>query len=141
MRVLQMLDVAAQAEGVRLRREATVLVRRAGWIAVAGVFGTAALATAHVAAVAQLVPAFGLAVAAAMIAAADLVLAGIFAMLARPRPDPVAEEARALRQTMLASVGARNPLRDALGFAATRAAVPLLGAVVAEAVAGWLKRR
>ncbi len=141
MRVLQMLDVAAQAEVVRLRREASSYARRAGWIAVAGVFGVAALAAAHVAAVAQLVPDFGLAAAAAMIAAADGVLAGIFALLARRRPDPVAEEARALRQTMLAAAGARNPLRDVLGFAATKATVPLLGAVTAEAVAGWLRRR
>ncbi len=141
MRMLQMLDVAAQAEGVRLRREATSLARRTGWIAVAGVFGTAALATAHVAAVAQLAPAYGLAAAAGIIAAGDLVLAGLFALLARRRPDPVAEEARALRQTMLAAVGARNPLRDALGLAATKATVPLLGAVTAEAVAGWLRRR
>lgn len=141
MRVLQMLDVAAQAEGVRLRREATGFVRRAGWIAVASIFGTAALITAHVAAVAQLVPPYGLAAAAGMIAAGDLVLAAIFALLARRRPDPVAEEARALRQTMLAAVGARNPLRDALGLAATKAAVPLIGAVTAEAVAGWLRRR
>ena len=141
MRVLQMLDVAAQAEGVRLRREATGLAKRAAWVAIAGVFGTAALATVHVAAVAYLVPDYGLAAAAGMIAAADLVLAGIFALLARPRPDPVAEEARALRQTMLAAVGARNPLRDALGLAATKATVPLIGAVAAEAVAGWLRRR
>lgn len=141
MRVLQMLDVAAQAEGVRLRREAGGLARRAGWIAVAGVFGTAAMVTLHVAIVAHLTPDHGLAIAAGIVALGDLVLAGIFAVLARPRVDPVAEEARALRQTMLAAVGARNPLRDALGLAATKATVPLLGAVTAEALAGWFRRR
>lgn len=133
MRLLQMMGVAAQAEGIRLRRELHGTARQAGWIAAAALFGAAALATAHVAIVAQLMPRHGLAAAAAMMAAADLVIAGALALLARRPADPVAEEARALRETMLAAMARPEPL---LG-----ASAPLIGAVTAEAVAAWMQRR
>lgn len=141
MRLFQMLGVAAQAEGIHLRRKATSVARQAVWIAAAAVFGAAALVTAHVAAIAQLAPDYGMAIAAAIVAGADVVIAGGLALLSRPRADPVAEEARALRETMISAVTARDPVRDALALAIRTGSAPLIGAVTAEAVATWLKRR
>lgn len=136
-----MLGVAAQAEGLRLRREVAGTARQAGWIAAASLFGAAAVATAHVAAVAQLAPGFGIAAAAAIVAAADVTIAAIFVLLARRRRDPVAEEARLLRESMLASLAQRDTMRDVLSLALRSGSGPLIGAVTGEAVAAWLRRR
>lgn len=141
MRLFRMLGVAAQAEGIRLRRELRGTVRQAGWIAGAAVFGVAAIATAHVAAIAHLAPQFGMPGAAAMVAAGDLAIAVVLALCSRRRADPVAEEARLLRETMLTAATARNPLQDALGLALRNGSAPLIGAVTAEALAAWLRRR
>ena len=141
MRLLQMLGVAAQAEGIRLRRELGGTARRAGWMTAAALFGAAAVATAHVAAVAQLAPAYGMPIAAGIVAAIDLAVAGALALMARRRIDPVAEEARMLRETMLTAVAQRNPMQDALGLALRTGSAPLIGAVTGEAVAAWLRRR
>lgn len=141
MRLLQMLGVAAQAEGIRLRREVGGTARRAGWMAGAALFGAAAVATAHIAAIAQLTPEHGMPVAAGIVAAVDLAIAGALALMARRRRDPIAEEARMLRETMLTAVTRRNPLQDALGLAVRSGSGPLIGAVTGEAVASWLRRR
>lgn len=121
MRTLQLLGVAAEAESLRLRREAARVARRAGWVLAAAMFGAAGLAAAHVAAVTALEPRFGLAGAAGLVALADLALAALLALASRLRRDPVAEEALALRRTAMAAVAARSPLQDALGAAAGQA--------------------
>ncbi len=139
--MLRMLGVAAQAEGIRLRREFGSTARQAGWIAGAAMFGAAAVATAHVAFVAQLAPSYGLGMAAGIVALGDVAIAGVLALLARRRADPVAEEARILREAMLSAAMTRDPMRDALGLALGNGSAPLIGAVAAEAFATWLKRR
>ncbi len=141
MRMLRMLGVAAQAEGIRLRREVTGTARQAGWIAAAAAFGVAAVGMAHIAAIAQLSPGYGMTIAASIVAGGDLVIAGALLLLARRRADPIAEEARLLRETMLSAMVARDPVHDALALAMRGGSAPLLGAVAAEAVAAWLKRR
>ncbi len=141
MRLIQTLGVAAQAESLRLRREVRGTARQAAWIAAASLFGVAAVVTIHLAAIAYLAPQQGLAVAAGIVAVADLVIAGIFLLLARRRVDPVAEEARALRVATLASLTRRDPLRGVLGMALRSGSAPVLGAVAAEAISAWLKRR
>jgi hypothetical protein len=74
-----------------------------------------------------------------MVALADLVVAGLLALMSRRRRDPVIEEARMLRQTMLAAATS-NPLRNAAALAVS-APAPVLGALAGEAVAAWLRRR
>ncbi|MBR0652639.1 hypothetical protein GXW78_23480 [Roseomonas terrae] len=128
MRLFRMLGVAAEAEGIRLRRELRSTALQAGWIAAAAVFGVAAVATAHVAAVAALTGRYGFPTAAGMVAAGDLVVAVILLLCSRRRPDPVAEEARLLRQTMMTAV-TRSPLQGALGLVAT------------QAISAWVRRR
>ena len=140
MRLLSLLGVAAQAEGLRLRRTAGVTARRAGWLGAAALFGVAAIGLAHVAAVAALTPRLGLAAACGIVALADLAVAGMLALMARPRRDPVADEALALRRVML-SAAARNPMREAAAIALGSAPAPVLGAIAGEAIATWLRRR
>ena len=141
MRVIRMLSVAAQAEGIALRRDLRNTARQAAWGALAVLFAAAAVVTAHVAVVAQLAPDLGLAAAAGIVAAGDLVIAGILVMLARHRDDPVAEEARALRATMLSAMARPDPMRRALDLMMRDGPAPLIGAVTAEAIAAWLRKR
>lgn len=139
MRLFRLLGVAAQAEGLRLRRTAEVTAMRAAWLAAAALFGLVAIALAHAAAVAWLAPDYGLAAAFGLVALADLVVAGLLALMSRKRRDPVIEEARMLRQTMLAAAST-SPLRSAASLA-VGAPAPVLGALAGEAVAAWLRRR
>jgi len=140
MRLLSFLGVAAQAEGLRLRRNAALSVQRGAWMAGAAMFITAAVALAHVAAIAALEPRFGIAGACGIVALADLVLAGLMALLSRRRHDAVAAEALLLRQTMLLAA-ARNPVRDATMAFLGNAPGPVLGAIAGEAIALWLRKR
>lgn len=138
---LQLLGVAAEAEGLRLRREASGAARRAGWLAAAGLLGIAALASAHVAAVAALEVRFGLPGAAGIVALADLVLAGLVLLASRQRRDPVAEEAKALRRTALAAAMARSSLPEGMATMMGSATAPIIGAVAGQALARWIDRR
>ncbi len=141
MRVIRMLSVAAQAEGIALRRDVRNTARQAGWVVLAMLFAAAAVVTAHVAVVAQLAPDLGMAAAAGVVAAGDIIIAGVLALLARHRVDPVAEEARALRATMLSAVARPDPVRSALDIVMRDGSAPLIGAVTAEAIAAWLRKR
>jgi hypothetical protein len=140
MRLLSLLGLAAQAEGLRLRRTAGTAARRGAWLAAAGLFGVAAIGLVHVAAIAGLAPRLGLALACGIVALADLAMAGILALFGRRRHDPVAEEALALRRMML-SAAARSPMREAAALAVGSAPGPVLGALAGEAIATWLRRR
>jgi hypothetical protein len=140
VRLLNLLGVAAQAEGLRLRRAASGTARRAGWLAGAAFFAVAAVGLAHVAALAWLEPRYGLAAACGIVALADLALAGTFAFMGRQRRDAVAEEALRVRRTMVAAA-MDNPMKGAAAFAMGAAPGPVLGAMAGEAVAAWLRRR
>lgn len=140
MRLLSLLGVAAQAEGLRLRRTAGAAAQRAGWLGAAALFGVAAIGLAHVAAIAALAPRLGLAAACGVVALCDLAVAGLLARMGRPRRDAVAEEALALRRIVLAAA-ARNPMREAAAIALGSAPAPVLGAIAGEAAATWLRRR
>lgn len=140
MRLFRLLGVAAQAESLRLRRNAGSVARRAGWLAGAALFGVAAVGLAHVAAIAWLEPRHGVAAACGIVALGDLVLAGLLVVLGRTRPDPVAAEALAVRRMML-NAATRNPVRDAAAAALGSAPAPVLGALAGEAIATWLRRR
>ena len=140
MRLLGLLGVAAQAEGLRLRRTVRMNMRRGGWLAGAALFAVAAVGLAHVAAIAELAPRLGVAAACAIMALADVALAGILAFIGRSREDAVAQEALALRRASLAAA-ARRPMRDAAALAFSAAPGPALGALAGEAIEMWLRRR
>ncbi len=107
MRTTRLARLAAEAEILLIRREIRTLINRAIYGAVAAVFGLFLLSALHVLAYMALRQYGGLGpvVAAAIILAVDLIVTLVFSLLARgAMRDPVAEEARMLRDQSLAQI-------------------------------------
>lgn len=138
MRALRLLAVAAEAEGLRLRREAQALARAGVFFAGAAVFGVALLVMLHVAAYNWLEPDWGPAGAALLVAAGDLALALALFLVGRPGHDPVAEEALAIRRASLAEA-TENPFRGLVSFGGV--ARSSVGQMVAERAIRSVLRR
>jgi hypothetical protein len=107
MRTTRLARLAAEAEILLIRREISTAMRRAVYGAVAAVFGLGVLVLLHVLgflALGQFAK-FSPLVASAIILGVDLVLAGVFALLASgAMKDPVAAEARLIRDQSLAQI-------------------------------------
>lgn len=114
MRSLGLLGAAAEAEGLRLRREASGLVRSAACGGVAALFGIAALVLLHIAGWTALEHRFGAIPASLFLAVADLAAMGVVLVLGRRRHDPIAAAAAMMRDQSLAAA-ARAPLGFASG--------------------------
>ncbi len=113
MRTLRLAKVAAQAEGLRLRRLAHRTAFRGVYGAVAAVFAIALLVVAHFALYEWMVTYVPPLAATGIVALVDLVLAAIFGFLAlRSSPDAVELEAIRVRDT------ARAQLTDTLTLTA-----------------------
>jgi hypothetical protein len=107
VRTTRLARLAAEAEILLIRREIRTLINRAIYGAVAAVFGLFLLSAVHVLAYMALRQYGGLGpvVAAAIILAVDLIVTLVFSLLARgAMRDPVAEEARMLRDQSLAQI-------------------------------------
>jgi len=107
MRTTRLARLAAQAEILLIRREIKTVIRRVIYGAVAAVFGIAVIVLLHVLGYMALVQFAGLmpVASAAIVLGVDLVFAGVFAVLANgAMKDPVAEEARLLRDQSLAQI-------------------------------------
>lgn len=99
MRSLQLVRIAAQAEGLRLRRLARRQVGRAILGATAGVFGLALIACLHVAAVLALTNRVQPLYAVLIVAGVDLLVAGALGLMAaHDSPSRVEREALIVRQ-------------------------------------------
>ncbi len=119
MRAVELAKVAASAEALRLRRLARRQGLRAAYWAVAGVFAVAVFVLLHVLAYHLMVPHLSPTQASLVILVVDLVLAGVFAFLARRDvPDPVEKEARQIRQQALAEMKSSLTLTAMAGTAA-----------------------
>ena len=107
MRLFRLLQLAAQAEALRWKRTGRGYAIQAGLGAGAAVFGLMMLVMLHLAATAWLGgTSLGQVGAALVVAAVDLVLAGLFGFLAtRSGLDPVAVEAERVRDNALRQVG------------------------------------
>ncbi|GAA0569001.1 hypothetical protein GCM10009416_04100 [Craurococcus roseus] len=107
MRLFRLLQLAAQAEMLRWKRTGRGYAIQAGLGAGAAVFGLMMLVMLHLAAMAWLTEtSLGPVGAALVVAAVDLVLAGLFGFLAaRGGLDPVAVEAERVRDNALRQVG------------------------------------
>jgi hypothetical protein len=114
MKTLGLLGAAAEAEALRLRRQAYGVVRTAAYGGVAAVFGIAALILLHVAGFVALEQRFGVVQASLFLALADLAMMGIVLLLGRRRHDPIAAAAAMMRDQSLAAV-ARAPFGFASG--------------------------
>jgi len=113
MRSLQLLEVAAQAEGLRLRCQAAGVARMAVLAAIAAVFGLFAFALLHLAALLWLAPEHGELRAALYIAAADVVVALLFFLAARRNKyRRVADEALAVRRDSLRMLRNVSPTKE-----------------------------
>ena len=155
MRAVELAKVAASAEALRLRRVARRQGLRAAFGAVAGVFAIAVFVLLHVLAFHLMVPRLTPTQASLVILAVDLVLAGVFAFLARRDvADPVEEEAKLIRQQALTEMRSSLTLAAMAGSAAalvlrrqrTRPDVTVVGKrgtmrVVGELAARLLARR
>ena len=118
MRPLRLARVAAQAEGLRLRRMLMRLVRRAAYGGVAAVFALAALVVVHVLGFLALTEFAGMLGfwAALIVFGVDAVLAGLFGLLSRGNvPDRVETEARQLRDNSLREMRNAGLLGLAIG--------------------------
>ena len=134
MRSLRLLGAAAEAESLRLRRQAAQAARRGAFYAVAGAFGLAAVAMLHVAGWIAISEAHGSLVAALALAGIDLVIMGIVLFVGRARPDPVAQAALVLRERSMAEFHA-SPL---FGFTSPGLAT---GFAFAESIARTIFKR
>lgn len=143
-RITRLLRVAAQAEGLRWRRTGRNYALKAGLAAGGAVFALLLLMMLHMAAFAWLVRGQGPVVAALIIAAADLVIAGILLWLAaRDTVDPISVEAEQVRDDALRQVG-DQAARAAVILPVLRSGSlkkGLVGAALTAAVVGLIARR
>lgn len=143
-RIFSLLKVAAQAEGLRWRRTGRAWAIRAGLAAGAAVFGLLLLFMLHMAAFAWLARGMGAVWAALVVAAFDLVIAGLLGWLAtRDTVDPVAVEAEHVRDDALRQVGDQTA-RAAMILPVVRSRSMkkgLVGAALTAAVIGLIARR
>ncbi|MBC7434273.1 MAG: phage holin family protein [Rubritepida sp.] len=141
LRAFQLLGIAAEAEGLRLKLQAKASIRSAVIMAVAGVFGIAALTLLHVAGFIALRDLYGSLYACLGVALADLLLMGVLLLMGRSRKDPVAEAALLVRRTSLTEAARAPLLGDLMGMVGLRSPVSLAGGLVAERIVRALKRR
>lgn len=131
MRSLRLLEVAAQAEALRLRCQAAGMARSAAFAAVAGLFGLFMLALLHLAALLWLAEDHGELRAVLYVAAADAVIAGLFLLVARRNKyRRVADEALEIRRDSLRMVRHSSPVNEVTNLVPWRGlAVGLAGRV------------
>jgi hypothetical protein len=144
MRLLNLLRLAWQAEGLHLRRVGRGYAVQAGFAAGAAVFGLLLLLMLHIAAFAALAQGVGPVWAALLVACGDAALAVILALMARSRPyDPVAEEALRVRHDAMRQVsdGAARAMVLAPLLKSQSAKKGLIGAAVTALVVGLMSRR
>jgi len=128
MKSLGLMEVAARAEALRLRCKAVGMVRSAIFFSVAAVFGLAALALLHVAAIIWLAPRVGPLEATLYVAGADLLLALILFLIGRREPyRKVAQEALELRQDTVRMLGNVSPANEAANLVPWRGLMLGLG--------------
>ena len=141
MRTLRLAQVAAQAEALIVKRTALRYGRRAAYGAVAAVFGLALLVMLHVTGWLALTGFGGITPfwSSVIVLGVDLLLAGLFALLARGSlPDPIEREARDLRDRSLLELRNTALLGFALGPAGRVAGRGVFG--MARRLVGRKKR-
>ncbi|WP_421993721.1 hypothetical protein [Roseococcus sp.] len=130
MRSLRLLGLAAEAETLRLKREAGAFARTTLLQVAAALFGLVALGLLHGAAWMWLRESQGAIWATLWLALADLVVMGVLLLLSRKRHDPVAQEALMLRRQTMAQLRAVSPMNEALSLVKWRSAVEVGGMVL-----------
>lgn len=132
MRSLDLLGIAARAESLRWRREASGAARRMAWRMAAAGFVLAAAILLHVAGWMALAQAYGPVMASLGLAGIDLLLAAIMLLAGRRRADVVALEARHVRELALARVSKAGMVGEGLGLLGWRGPAMALGGMLIE---------
>jgi hypothetical protein len=143
MRTVRLARVAAQAEILLLRRLLAVAIRHAIFGVVAAVFAIAVLVMLHVVAVMALERFAILSpiVSVAIVLGVDLVVAALFgAMAAGKITDPVADEARRVRDTSIEQARQSLTLAALLAPATRVVAQTGLVRVLAQMLGAGLRR-
>jgi cobalamin synthase len=144
MRLLQLARAAWEAEGLHLRRLVRARGIQAGYGAAAALFLLMMVFMLHIAAFGWLQPQYGHVGAPAIIALGDAVIVGMLLFLAsRAAHDPVAEEAKRVRQEAVQQLsdGAARVVVLAPLLKSQNAKKGLLGAALTALVVGLLSRR
>ena len=132
MRSLHLLGIAAQAEGLRLKRVAGTQVRGLVLMVVAGLFGLVTLGLLHAAGWMWLARSYGGLNATLGLALADALIMGVLLLMARERKDPIAEEALLVRRESLAAISRGSVLQDALAAMPWQKPAMAIGGMLAE---------
>jgi hypothetical protein len=141
MRSLRLIEIAAEAEALRLRRQVCVYGRSAAFYAVAALFGIATLVLLHAAAFMAIAEAKGPMAATLWLAAFDAIAMLALFLIGRRRPDPIAAEALTMRRQAVAELRRTSLFGEALTLLRWRRPVAAMGSVVAEGVARAIARR
>jgi hypothetical protein len=141
MRSLRLIEIAAEAESLRLRRQVSGYGRSAVLFAVSAVFGLAALALLHAAAFMAISEAQGPMAATLWLAGGDALIMLVLILLGRRRSDPIAAEALAMRRQAMAELRRTSLFSEALTLLRWRRPAAAIGSVVAEGVARAIARR
>lgn len=137
MRLVRLAKVAASAEKLRLRRLARRQVLRAVYGAIGAVFALAMLASLHVAAGIGLAQLVGPGWAALIVAGVDLVIAGVFGLIAASSaPDRIEREAMQVSQEARSQMAEAAAMAAIVGPVARRA-----GGVLVARMFGSARRR
>ncbi len=138
---LRLLEVAAQAEMLRLRQEARRLARMAALLVAAAVFALFALAWLHTAAWAAIAAEAGPVVAALWVMLADAVIATILLLVSRRGPGPAELEALHIRRLAMAELRTGSLLGDILQVVRSQHPIQGFGVLVVEALMRAAGRR
>jgi hypothetical protein len=138
---LRLLEVAAQAELLRLKQEGKRMVRMSALMAAAGLFALFALALLHIAALVWLSELTGPVAAAIWVMVADLVIAAILYFVSRMKPDPIALEAQRIRRRAIQELNAGSALGDVVRLARRNHPAHEIGGMLAESLVRAIARR
>lgn len=130
----RLLEVAAQAELLRLKQEGKRIGRNAAVTAAAAFLALFAFAMLHVAAVAWLAADLGYPAAALWVALGDAILAAIVLVLGRRKTDPIAEEALRIRRRALHEIDAGTMLGDMVHIVLRDRPASTLGGSIAQSL-------
>jgi len=143
MRTVRLARVAAQAEILLLRRMLAVVIRHTIFGAVAAAFAISVFVLLHVLSIEALEQLGGWSslASAAIVLAVDLIVAAVFGILAMGKiTDPIAEEARRVRDTSLEEARQSLTLAAILAQATRVVAQTGLVRVVARSLGAGVRR-
>ena len=130
----KLLEVAAQAELLRLKQEGKRIARNSAMMAGAALFVLFAIAMLHAAAVAWIATHTGMPAAALLVALVDVILAGVLFALGRRKTDPVAMEALRIRRRALHEIGTGTVVGDIMRILRRDRPARSLGGSIAQSL-------